>query len=97
MTTPTSRPGKLQQALYGNKHIIKPQKALVKENVSPGASGEVMTTMPSTTMFVVVRVSPDGLGAPAGVYSDSTKANAARDMVDPAQVYELMLDAPPEE
>jgi hypothetical protein len=87
--------GKLQEAIYGKaKEQIKEQDGAMAPS-STGPSN--LQAPPSTTMFVVVRMSPDGIGAPVGVYSDSSRAEAARDQVEPAQVYELMLNADPEE
>lgn len=79
--------GKLQEAIFGQSNVVNEQQ------LSPANTA---THVPSRTMFVVVQLSPDGLGAPVGVYTDSAKADAARDMVEPAQVYELTLDASPE-
>jgi len=86
--------GQLKQAIYG---IKKPSKMIKEElGLQPSAAATV-AAVPSTTLFVVVRMSQDGIGAPVGVYSDSSKADAARDIVEPAQTYELVLDADPEE
>lgn len=88
--------GKLQEAIYG-----KTRKPINEQDTTPMGSAALgsqeLQAPPSTTMFVVVRMSPDGIGAPVGVYSDSSRAEAARDQVEPAQVYELMLNAEPEE
>lgn len=84
--------GKLKQAIFGSKKLIKEQDL---GNMSL-PSGQQTSSLPSTTVFVVVQMSPDGLGAPVGVYSDSSKAEAARDVVEPAQIYELTLNADPE-
>ncbi len=87
--------GKLQQAIFGKK--IK-AKWLKEQDLGslPGMTADPAPSMPSTTVFVVVQMRPDGIGAPVGVYSDSSKAEAARDSVEPAQVYELTLNADPE-
>jgi hypothetical protein len=91
----TSNKQLLQKAIFGSKKTsLKEQDASML--TLPGQEQSQASSGPSTTVFVVVRMSQDGIGAPVGVYSDSSRAEAARDIVEPAQVYELTLNAEPE-
>lgn len=87
----------LQKAIFGSKKTtLKEQDASMLTLPGQESNQSQTSSGPSTTVFVVVRMSQDGIGAPVGVYSDSSRAEAARDVVEPAQVYELTLNAEPE-
>lgn len=96
MNTTTNNKQLLQKAIFGSKKTsLKEQDASML--TLPGQEGsQSQSSGPSTTVFVVVRMSQNGIGAPVGVYSDSSRAEAARDIVEPAQIYELTLNAEPE-